>query len=318
MAQLESKSQSHVALLSAPIRVVLTAGVLVAAFGIYFFWPSSEPSTTEPTRLAPAAAERPPLVSPRMAGGAAEQFYDENLPHWDSFEYVSLTNPELVASAVQVMVRGRYDKNPIDEALLARDLTKFLVALAANSPDEYLAKMAPNHRLRTAHELFNDEAMHHRYRELAGRKMTATDDPQSTLSLVWNGGTEGAARPLFVSTRALVEVATSNPRPAHMEAGWSLPVATFPKFIMSDDPECLRWCGPAAMGFFRLTAPTVSFEEVISQIGRAKTCLAYFAVRTADGQTIPMSVYFYFVPEQELWCIAFGTLYYPYRVTWPL
>jgi len=292
-------------------RVALAAAVLGLAAAVYFVW-APERGSVRRGRTTGA-----PAVLRGLTGSRGEDWYRENVARWQALEFVPLSDLEELARTIRNVVQGRHPGPEVDPEVLARDLTAFFYALGAPDPDEYLARLRPYRRLKTAAELAETTQLYGPYRALSGRELSADVSPPAVLGLFWNA--KGAAgRAAKVSTRGFIQVAYSRPIPDAVAPGSVLASIVCPLYSMYEQAEPRSWLGPFSVGFPRLTVPLADFDATLTRHGRLMMCDALFAIRTDNDQTFPLDVTFFYSPEQNHWYYVLAGAGFPYELFWPL
>ncbi len=289
-------------------RLLLTAIVLAGAGGYALFGRAS----TRPTTLLDAKPPTEPIASARHS-----QWYDENLSSWESLEYVSLSDRQLLRQTVGELVAGRHSGPPCDEDLFIRDLSDFLYALAAQEPKEYLARFGEPRRF-VSHPL-SDRGLQLKYHYLTGRPIPDNTPAQALFESFWYTKANVVGRPAKLATTALIQFAWTNPRPKdRLGNDEALAFVTFPKFSMYDNPANLNWLGFASQALPKLTEITSSFEEQFAREGRALICESVFAVRTTDDRIVVLEAAFFFSTTLAAWDVLWVANKAPFFVFWPI
>jgi hypothetical protein len=288
-----------VAGLSTRSRVVTLVVVVAVAAGLYFLWPPGSPGS--------------PTAS--VAGSKAQNWYLENRPIWEAFDYVALDGAATVTECVRELVEKRYSGPEIDEEVFIRDVSAFLYALSAPGPDEYLERVAPYRRLRS--DVYSDPFLHTWYRVVTGRPMPSDIEPRAALGRFWKSLPNAPGRPVAMSRTAVVQVAKTRPVPLRRDPDARLHGLTLPHYSCWEAEENEHWIGSFSEGFPRLTRPTVTFEEVMQRQGAALVATFHCAVRTSDGRIFTIGISLYFCPEENRWQVEGAANYYPDHVCWP-
>lgn|GEM_PF-3126233 len=298
--------------LSRRVRVGLLVAVLGLAGGLY--WLGSARHAGRSRHVGgPDPTGRPPKT-----GESGQRWYQERVSFWESLEYTPLTDAERLRQTVSNLVQARYPGAAIDEELLIRDLTAFLQALAADSPEEYLRRVSARRVPRD--DLFLDKAVHGWYRQATGDDLPRDADARHLLARFWRERDEGPGRPSAVATKGIIQIDHSRPLPPEgLPSGYLLFNATIPKFSWwsSLPPEEVeRWIGPFGQGFPQITRPTVIYDDLFHRLGSVLVCEVFVPMRTSAGRPFLTSIALYFSPEETCWHIHWFANYYPYWVCW--
>lgn len=252
---------------------------------------------------------------PGEAGSKKQTWYREGYPTWTGFGYQLLADRDGVVETVRGIVANRYSGPKIDEAGLTESLAGFLHAAGAGTPDEYLGRIVDSRTLRS--DVYSDSFVHTWYRVVREEALPSGLNTYEVLKRMWPGPAGSPGRPVAMSTGGALQVAWSKPVPKDgYDRRKRLSALVFPQFSMWKQDKTLVWRAPFVEGFPRLTAPSVSLENVAASVSRVLLCHVKCVLKSAEGTYIPTELLLYFESTANVWHVEWFSNYYPEHVCW--
>lgn len=243
------------------------------------------------------------------------RWYEAHLPHWTSAPFTDLNDLPRLTETVAELVDKRFPGPEFDQKPLVRDLAVFLHAVGSHHSDEYLARIGRLREVRT--DAYGDKTLHGFYRLLTGEPLPPTMNAKSLHDLFWVGDTGAISHPQELASVATIQVGRSNVLSSEQNPNHLLANRIMPDFSMFQSDETDHWVGPVAQGLPKTTRPPIELEDVIAKHKTTLMCYAFFALRNADGQVVPVWILSFFSPDEEVWYVeGFGTYHTAY-VFWP-
>lgn len=281
---------------------------MITAAAVYLGWPDRRTPSGPPSD---AQIRREPDSSRHV------QWYKKQQRKYEGFTYVSLDDLEAVRSTVTSAVADRLPGPPFPEKSLIRDLARFMHAIGAESPKQYLARLeglrAPDKRC------LDNPFLHKWHMAVTGHSVPRRQALESVLDTLWTGRSMWPGRPRAMSTAGEVQVAYVKPLKTARDPTVRLSAATYPSFTrwQGDEERTDVWAGPFVQGCPRVTWPAQDFDQVYARLGnQLKVCHFSCAVETVKKVRMAVEVYLYHSEQPDCWNVEWFSNYYPHECCW--